>query len=36
MDGKTMLLDKNRIELEIKPGMNDFGTITIPQEALKP
>jgi hypothetical protein len=34
--GKTIPLQRNMLEPEIAPGMNDFGTITIPAAALKP
>lgn len=34
--GKTEALKKNLIEIEVKPGMNDLGKITIPAGALKP
>ncbi len=34
--GKTEALKKNLLELMVKPGMNDLGTITIPADALKP
>ncbi len=33
--GKSETLKKNMIEIEIKPGMNDLGKITIPADALK-
>lgn len=36
MDGKAVELKKNLIELPIKAGENDLGTITIPAAALKP
>ena len=36
IDGKKEKLSRNVIELEIKPGLNDFGTITLPADALKP
>jgi len=36
IDGKATELKKNMLELEIKPGMNDYGTISIPAAALKP
>ena len=34
--GKIEALKKNLVELMVKPGMNDLGTITIPADALKP
>jgi plastocyanin len=34
--GKSEELKKNLIEIMIKPGVNDLGTITIPADALKP
>lgn len=36
IDGKKTELKRNVLELEIKPGMNDLGTITIPAGSLKP
>ena len=36
IDGKPTELKKNLLELTIKPGENDLGTITIPAAALKP
>jgi hypothetical protein len=35
IDGKKTALKRNVLELEIKPGMNDLGTITIPAGSLK-
>lgn len=35
IEGKATQLKKNLVELNIKPGMNDYGTITIPSTALK-
>jgi hypothetical protein len=34
VNGKATELKKNVLELDIKSGMNDFGTITIPANAL--
>lgn len=34
VDGKPTALKKNVLELDIKSGMNDVGTITIPADAL--
>lgn len=34
--GKTEVLKKNLIEIMVKPGVNDLGTITIPADTLKP
>lgn len=36
INGKKEALKRNILELEIKPGVNDLGTITIPADALKP
>jgi len=36
IEGKATELKKNLLELPIKAGVNDFGTITIPAAALKP
>lgn len=36
INGKKVPLQRNILELEIAPGVNDFGTITIPADALKP
>lgn len=36
IDGKATEPRRNLLELPIKAGMNDFGTITIPADALKP
>jgi plastocyanin len=36
MNGKSQTLSKNLVEVEIKPGMNDLGKITIPAGTLKP
>lgn len=35
INGKAEALKKNMIEIEIKPGMNDLGKITIPTSVLK-
>lgn len=35
INGKAEALKKNMIEIEIKPGMNDLGKITIPADTLK-
>ena len=34
IDGKATAMKKNLLELDIKSGMNDYGTITIPADAL--
>lgn len=34
--GKSESLKRNLIEIDVKPGMNDLGKITIPAGALKP
>lgn len=34
IDGKATALKRNLLELDIKSGVNDFGTITVPADAL--
>jgi plastocyanin len=36
IDGKSTELKKNMLELTLKPGDNDLGTVSIPAAALKP
>ncbi len=34
VNGQSQTLKKNLIEIELKPGLNDLGVITIPAAAL--